>query len=172
MEASRQPKDKSYNLNVETLKSYAQDADQEGDQEGVSSSTRSSRTTRGMPSGPRRCSCPACRPAERAKSSLRAVLDRSKSTSESAGAAAPALLVIAASTGRPEATDRLLSGTAQLPDQHSAAEDHHGDRSEGSGQEDIGAAGLWQVLLPVGGSGLPGLGRPDHAGDDPAAGLA
>ena len=47
MEASRQPKDKNYNLNVETLKSYAQDAEQEGDQEVVSSSTRSSRTTGG-----------------------------------------------------------------------------------------------------------------------------
>ena len=41
-EASRQPKDKNYNLisalyqaseNVETLKSYVQDAEQEGDQE-------------------------------------------------------------------------------------------------------------------------------------------
>jgi hypothetical protein len=47
MEASREPKDKNYNLNVETLKSYAQDAEQEGDQEIVSSSTRSSRTTGG-----------------------------------------------------------------------------------------------------------------------------
>ena len=47
MEASRQPKDKNYNPNVETLKSYAQDAEQEGDQEVVSSSTRSSRTTGG-----------------------------------------------------------------------------------------------------------------------------
>ena len=51
MEASRQPKDKNYNLNVEMLKSYAQDAEQEGDQELVSSSTRSSRTTRGCPAG-------------------------------------------------------------------------------------------------------------------------
>ena len=54
MEASIQPKDKNYNLNLETLKSYAQDAEQEGDQKLVRSSTRSSRTTRGVPSGPRR----------------------------------------------------------------------------------------------------------------------
>ena len=47
-EASRQPKDKNYNLitvlyqsseNAETLKSYGQDAEQEGDQELVDSST-------------------------------------------------------------------------------------------------------------------------------------
>jgi hypothetical protein len=69
-EATRQPKDKNYNPNVETLKSYVQDAEQEGDQELVSYSTRSSRTTRGPPGGPRRCLCPDCRAS---KSSLRAV---------------------------------------------------------------------------------------------------
>jgi hypothetical protein len=51
MEASRQPNDKNYNPNVEMLKSYAQDAEQEGDQEVVSSSTRSSSTTGGRPVG-------------------------------------------------------------------------------------------------------------------------
>ena len=72
MEASRQPKDKNYNLNVETLKSYAQDAEQEGDQEVVSSYETLENNQR-VPGGPRRCSSPTCRPAERAKSSLRAV---------------------------------------------------------------------------------------------------
>jgi hypothetical protein len=168
MEASRQPKDKNYNLNVETLKSYAQDAEQEGDQEVVSSLTRSSRTTGGCPVGQGDARAP---PAD-LQSALRVVSERSKSTSERAGAGVPALLCTAASTGPLKTTDGLLSATAQLPDQHSAAEDHHGDRSEGSGQKYIGTAGLRQVLLPGGGSGLPGLGRPDHAGDDPAAGLA
>jgi len=73
MEASRQPTDKNYNLNVEPLKSYAQDAEQEGDQEVVSSYETLENNQR-VPGGPtRRCSSPACSSAERAKSSLRAV---------------------------------------------------------------------------------------------------
>jgi hypothetical protein len=69
-EASRQPKDKNYNLisalyqasdNVETFKTYAQDAESEATRSWWSSSMRSSRTTKEPPSGPRRCLCPACR---------------------------------------------------------------------------------------------------------------
>jgi hypothetical protein len=69
-EASRQPKDKNYNPNVETLKSYVQDAEQEGDQELVEFFNEIVENNKRVPSGPRRCSSPACRAS---KSSLRAI---------------------------------------------------------------------------------------------------
>src|SRR5215203_3509776 len=67
--------------------------------------------------------------------------------------------------------------TAQLADQHPTAEYHHGDRPEGGGQEDVGAAGLRQALLPgrgggLRGGGLPALGQPDNACHSPATGVA
>ena len=70
MEASRQPNDKNYNPNVETLKSYAQDAEQEGDQELVEFFNEILENNQRVPSGSRRCSSPSCRAS---KSSLRAV---------------------------------------------------------------------------------------------------
>ena len=69
-EASRQPKDKNYNLisalyqasdNIEELKTYIQDAQGKATRSSWSSSTGSLRTTRELPRGPRRCSCPDCR---------------------------------------------------------------------------------------------------------------
>jgi hypothetical protein len=71
MEASRQPKDKNYNLiavlyqssdDVESLKTFVQDAEAEGDQELMDFSSGASwRTTWRPPSGPRRCSSPGSR---------------------------------------------------------------------------------------------------------------
>jgi hypothetical protein len=71
MEASRQPKDKNYNLivvlyqssaNVESLKTYVQDAEQEGDHELADLPSEASwRTTWRPPSGRRRCSSPGSR---------------------------------------------------------------------------------------------------------------
>jgi len=46
---------------------------------------------------------------------------------------------------------------AQLADQHPTAENLHGDRPEGGGQEDVGAARLRQVLLPGREVGLGGV---------------
>ena len=70
VEASRQPRDKNYNLiavlyqssnNVESLKTYVQDAEQEGDQELLDFFGAFWRTTSRPPSGPRRCSSPGSR---------------------------------------------------------------------------------------------------------------
>ncbi len=70
MEASRQPKDKNYNLiavlyqssdNVESLKTYVQDAEQEGDQELVEFFGGILDNNLEPPSGPRRCSSPGSR---------------------------------------------------------------------------------------------------------------
>ena len=71
VEASRQPNDKNYNLiavlyqssdNVESLKTYVQDAEQEGDQELMDFFSGAPwRTTWRPPSGPRRCSSPGSR---------------------------------------------------------------------------------------------------------------
>jgi hypothetical protein len=47
--------------NIETLKSYIQDAENEGDQEFVELFDRSWRITIGQPSVQRRYSCPYCR---------------------------------------------------------------------------------------------------------------
>jgi len=65
-EASRQPKDKYYNLNVETLKSSTFRTPA-GAREFFNAILENNQR---VPSGPRRCSSPACGAS---KSSLRAV---------------------------------------------------------------------------------------------------
>ena len=54
--------------NIETLKSYIQDAENEGDQEFVEFFDRSGRITIGQPSGQRRYSCPYCRASKSSSS--------------------------------------------------------------------------------------------------------
>src|SRR5215204_729532 len=136
-----------------------------------SSSTRSSRTTRGLPSGPRRCSCPGCRAS---RSSLQPIYDNKRR----GPGLQPRPSFYCLYTGPLTAAAGLRSAmTAQLADQHPTAENHHGDRPEGGGQEDVGAAGLRQVLLPgrgggLRGGGLPALGQPDNSRNSPATGVA
>ena len=54
--------------NIETLKSYIQDAENEGDQEFVEFFDRSWRITIGQPGGQRRYSCPYCRASKSSSS--------------------------------------------------------------------------------------------------------
>jgi len=108
-----------------------------------------SRTTRGLPSGPRRCSCPCS--AERAG----VASSRFTTTNEEGRGCKPRPSSYCRYTGLLAAAAGLRSATtAQLADQHPTAEYHHGDRPEGGGQEDVGAAGYRQVLLPGRGGGL------------------
>ena len=112
------------------------------------------------------------RAAQRAKEMLVPLLRRARRSSlqpiydykrRGPGIVAPALFLLPVHRPLAHAARPRSATAAQLANQHPTAEYHHGDRPEDGGQEDIGAAGHRQVLLPsrgggLGGGGLPALG--------------